>query len=59
MFFKLLHGLTIGVRRVHMYASFYWHRHDFEHAYVDTYPHFFPTIFKSFQNFSGSGSLKP
>ena len=38
-------GSTIGVRRVRMYAYFYWRTHDFGHVYVDTYAHFFSTIF--------------
>ena len=37
-------GSTIG----------YWHTHDFGHLYVDTYAHFFPITFKSFQNFCSS-----
>ena len=45
---------TIGVRHARLYAYFYWPMHDFGHAYVDTYVHFFPVIFQSFQNFSGS-----
>ena len=40
-----LQGSTIGVRRVHTYAYFYWCTHDFGHAYVDMYAHFFPKIF--------------
>ena len=31
-----------------------WHTHDFGYAYVNAFAHFFPMIFKSFQNFSGS-----
>ena len=38
-------------------ANFYWHTHDFGHAYLDTYTHFFPTIFQNFQKFSGSYNL--
>ena len=38
-------GLTSGVLGVYMYAYFYWHMHDFGHAYADTYAHFSPMIF--------------
>ena len=40
------------VRRVRTYTYFYWRTHDFGNAYVDTYAHFFPMIFLSFQIFS-------
>ena len=39
------------------YVQVYWHTHDFGHAYLDTYTHFFPTIFQNFQKFSGSYNL--
>ena len=38
-------GSTIGVHRVWTYPSFYWHMHDFGHAHIDTYAHFFHMIF--------------
>ena len=41
----LSQGLTIYVRRVGTQAYYYWRKHDFGHVYVDTYAHFFPTIF--------------
>ena len=46
----ILQDSTIGVRRIHTYAYFYWHTHDFGHVYVDTYAHFSPMIFQNFQN---------
>ena len=36
---------TIGVRRLHAYAYFYWRTRDIGHAYVDTYAHLFSMIF--------------
>ena len=45
-----MQGLTIGLRCVHRYTSFYWHSHDFGHAYTDMYAHFFTMIFSNFQN---------
>ena len=41
-------GSTIGICPVCAFAYFYWHMHDFGHAYADTYAHFFPVIFVSF-----------
>ena len=35
-----MQGSTIGVHGVRVYAYFYWHTHDFGHAYVVTYAHF-------------------
>ena len=40
-----LQGSTIGVRRVRMYAYFYWRTHDFGDEYVGMYTHFVPIIF--------------
>ena len=37
-------GLTIGICRIHTYTYFYWRTHDFGHAYIDAYAHFFPII---------------
>ena len=47
-----LQSLTIGICRVHIYAYFYWHMHDFGHEYVETYAYIFSTFFLSFQNLS-------
>ena len=33
-------GSTTGVHCIHMYAYFYWHMHNFGHAYIDMYAHF-------------------
>ena len=46
-------GFTNGICRRCTYAYFYYRMHDFEHAYIDMYAHFFPMVFESFQNFSG------
>ena len=48
--YRIRQGSTIGVRRVCMYAYFYWHSHDLGHVYVDTYPHF-PYDFLEFSKF--------
>ena len=41
-------GSTNDVHRVRTYTYFYWHTHDFEHAYIDKYARFFPIF--NFQN---------
>ena len=42
------HGTIIGIHCVGTYAYFYWHTHDFRHAYVDTYTYFVPYDFLKF-----------
>ena len=49
-----LQDLPIGSRCIDMYTYFYWYMRDFGHAYVDVNAHFFPMLFKSFQNLFGS-----
>ena len=51
---QIKQGSTISIRCVGKYPYFYWHTHDFGQAHVYTYTHFFPVIFKSFQNLSDS-----
>ena len=41
----LTQGSPIGVRRLRTYTYFYWRTHDFGHANVDTYAHFFAKNF--------------
>ena len=45
-----LSGSTIGICCVPMYAYFYWHTDDFEHAYINMYNlhSFFSIIFRVF-----------
>ena len=52
--YPIIQYLTIDICCICTYAYFYWCTHDFGHAYVDTYGHFSPMVFLSFQNFSGS-----
>ena len=40
-------GSTICVHCIHMSTYFYWHTHNFGHAYVNTYFHFFLMVFLS------------
>ena len=40
---------TIGICHVRTYTYFYWHMHDFEHAYVHMYTHFSLKFFKYFK----------
>ena len=37
-------SLTIGAHRVRTYAYFYWRTHDFRHAYINTYSHFYSLV---------------
>ena len=38
-------GFTNGICHRCTYAYFYYRMHDFEHAYIDMYAHFFPMVF--------------
>ena len=51
-----MQGSTIVVHRIHRYSQFYWRMHEFGHAYIDTYAHLFPMIFK-FIFFFGSNNI--
>ena len=44
-------GSTIGVHRKCTYAYFYWHKHDFRHAQIEMYAHFFLWFLKFFNIF--------
>ena len=44
-----MQGSTIVVRRIHTYTYFYWHTHDFGHAYVDMYAHISLLFLKVFK----------
>ena len=48
--YSLIKDSTIGIRHVRMYAYFYWHTHDFGHAYADVRS-FFPNDFSKFSKF--------